>query len=145
MSSSSVLLKIALLGDGAVGKTSLRKQYMGQGFHTSHNMTIGADFANLKKEYPATTINYQVWDLAGQQRFQSMRSRFYNGMQGGLCVFDINRLDSFKSLNGWIEELWRHNGKGVVPITILGNKSDLRGKNSISVKDIEKYVNSLDE
>jgi small GTP-binding protein len=141
------ILKLTLLGDGAVGKTSLRKRFMGQGYRAEHLQTIGADFAakdtELEHNQALRTVTFQIWDLAGQQRFQSVRSRFFHGSMAGICVFDITREDSFKSLRVWIEELWRQNGKGVVPIIVLGNKSDLRSRSSVSNKRAEEYCKKL--
>ncbi len=130
--SSKMIVKITLMGDGAVGKTSLRNRFMGLGFDVTHSATIGADFAAHKKlinykgnEYD---ITFQIWDMAGQKRFQEVRSRFYYGAQGGLVLFDVTRQDSFYNLNSWIEELWKYNGnkQPIVPIVIIGNKIDLR-------------------
>lgn len=145
----AIVFRITLLGDGAVGKTSLRNQFMGKGFSTSHLMTVGADFAaksiNLTVDGVNYDITFQVWDLAGQQRFQDIRSRFYGGSLGGLCVFDVTRPDSFQNINNWINEIWKHNGAGVVPIVLLGNKSDIRDRNSVNNKKAIEYVNALSE
>lgn len=136
-------LKVALLGDGAVGKTSLRKRFMGKGFSGQHNMTIGADFATINKEIGGDTAIYQIWDLAGQKSFQAIRGRFYKGVYGGLVVYDVTRPESFNSIPKWIEELWRHNGIGKVPVIILGNKSDLRDKNSVPIVKGQEYATKM--
>lgn len=144
----SYFIKISLLGDGAVGKTSLRERFMGRGFKREHMMTIGADFASYEKEIRLQNgdiynVTFQIWDLAGQQTFQSIRSRFFRGSMGALCVFDVTRPDSFQNITQWIEELWRNNGRGIVPITILGNKSDLRNKNSVSSDKAAQYAAAI--
>lgn len=136
-------LKISLLGDGAVGKTSLRNQFMGRGFRTEHLMTIGADFAAYEKNIGEHKVTYQIWDLAGQESFRSVRARFFNGSMGGLMVFDVTRKDSFMNVTRWIEELWKNSGRGIVPVTLLGNKADLRDKNSVSNEQAERYANAL--
>ncbi|MHA2253454.1 MAG: GTP-binding protein [Candidatus Kariarchaeaceae archaeon] len=145
--SGKFILKMSLLGDGAVGKTSLRKRFMGQGYRDEHLQTIGADFAakHTEMEYNGKqrTVTFQIWDLAGQQRFESIRSRFFQGSMGGLCIFDITREDSFKNIPRWIEELWKHNGKGVVPIVLIGNKSDLRDRSSVSEKRAKEYCQEM--
>jgi len=126
MSKGSFLVKIVLAGDGAVGKTTLRRRYLGEGFQASYLMTIGADFAVKTVNVAGQTIKFQIWDLAGQPRFQVVREMYYRGALGGLLVYDVTRWDSFKNLPYWLEELWRSNGRGCVPVVLAGNKIDLR-------------------
>jgi len=145
---SKFFLKISLLGDGAVGKTSLRERFMGRGFRKEHMMTIGADFAAYDRVMSSTggeqyQTTFQIWDMAGQDTFQSVRSRFFKGSMGALCVFDVTRRDSFLHMTQWIEELWRNNGRGVIPITILGNKADIRDRNSVSAQEAQRYADAI--
>ncbi len=145
--SSKIVFRVTLLGDGAVGKTSLRNRFMGKGFNATHLMTVGADFAaksmNLTVDNEHYDITFQVWDVAGQKRFQDIRSRFYGGSLAGICVFDVTRPDSFMNLTSWINEIWKHNGSGVIPLIILGNKSDIRDKNSVEIKKAIDYAKAL--
>ena len=128
--SARQILKITLLGDGAVGKTSIRNRYMGRGFKESHLMTIGADFAAVDKTVKYNDkdyhVTFQIWDLAGQARFTEVRQRFYFGSLGGLLLFDITRPESFSNIPNWLNEIWKNSGTGAVPIVLIGNKSDLR-------------------
>ena len=105
-------LKIVLLGDGAVGKTNIRKNYLGQGFTKDHLMTIGADFAAADKvlqiEDKEYNITFQIWDLAGQGTFNQVRSMYYRGVFGALVVFDVTRKNSFDNLSSWIKELYKN-------------------------------------
>ena len=132
-------LKIALLGEGAVGKTSLRRRYMGQGFTTQHLMTIGADFATLTKEINGKKVTWQIWDLAGQENFREVRNHYFKGCMGGIVVFDLTRKESFDAIDGWIKELFKHNGRGKIPFIILGNKYDLENK-AVSPEEIKEKV-----
>ena len=141
--SQSYFLKVALMGDGAVGKTSIRNRFMGRGFRTEHLMTIGADFATYDFQIDSSKATFQIWDLAGQDTFKTVRARFFRGSMAGLCIFDVTRKDSFMNLTKWIEELWRNSGRGIVPIIILGNKSDLRDNKSIPVEQGEKYAQAI--
>ncbi len=122
------LYKITLLGDGAVGKTALRNRFMGKDFASDYLMTIGADFATRVVEISDTEkIKFQIWDLAGQPRFTAVREMYYRGSTGGLLVFDVTRVPTFENTPSWVTELWKNNGKGKVPIILIGNKIDLRG------------------
>ena len=122
----SFLMKIVLAGDGAVGKTALRERYLGKGFSSNYMMTIGADFALKEATIREKSIKFQIFDLAGQPRFGTVRSVYYYGCLGALLVFDVTRPDTFTNLDSWIDEIYKHNGKGAIPVVLLGNKVDLR-------------------
>ena len=140
------IFKITLLGDGAVGKTSIRNRYMGYGFSSSHHMTLGADFSVIDKEViPNESWKFQIWDLAGQHIFQQIRGRFYKGSMGALLVFDITSKKSFKNCSMWLKELYKFCGSEVVPIIMIANKSDIRTRKSVKISDAEKYVKILNQ
>ena len=86
---------------------------------------------------------FQIWDLAGQPNFKAVRARFFKGAVAGLCIFDINRRETYNNIPQWINELWQNCGRGVVPVVLLGNKADLREKKSVSVTESEKYANVI--
>lgn len=120
--------KITLLGDGAVGKTALRDRFMGKQFKANYMATIGAGFATKTAEIgdKKESIKFQIWDLAGQPRFQVIREMYYRGAVGALIVFDITRKEAFDHTVAWANEIWGKCGKSKVPIVLLGNKIDLR-------------------
>ena len=124
MAHAGYMLKIALIGDGNVGKTSLRERFMGRGFPERHIMTIGSDFSILEKTIDGTRFLFQVWDLAGQSMYKMVRKNYYKGCRGALAVFDLTAKDSFTNIEEWVDEIWENNGKGILPIVIVGNKSD---------------------
>lgn len=138
----SYFIKIALVGDEGVGKQTVRDSMLGRGFRTEHLMTIGADFAStefemkFKKELHKFT--FQVWTLASQNYFKTVRQRFIRGVFAGLIIFDISNENSFMNLTKWIEELWKSCGRGIIPIAIVGNKSDLRHSNPQNYPLVER-------
>jgi len=83
-------------------------------------MTIGADYALKAMKIRGNSFSFQIWDLAGQPRFGTVRSVYYYGALGGIVVFDVSNLRSFQEIPFWIEEIWTNNGKGKVPIVIVG-------------------------
>ncbi|OLS27883.1 MAG: GTPase KRas precursor [Candidatus Heimdallarchaeota archaeon LC_3] len=141
------LMKIVLAGDGGVGKTALRERYLGRGFQSKYMMTIGADFALKETTIDGKSIKFQIWDLAGQQRFNAVRSVYYLGCLGGLLLFDVTRKESFEACAAWVKEIWTNNGKGTIPLVLLGNKSDLRDAHpdSISPEVAQRYADKLSE
>ena len=134
------LYKICLLGDGGVGKTSLRERFLGKGFQSGYILTIGADFA--VQDLPIDDIQYkfQIWDLAGQQRFSAVRALYYKGSHGAILVFDQTRIDSLYNLENWKKELYANVGREI-PFVVLGNKSDL--PEAINPSEVENFMNKL--
>ena len=140
------LMKVVLLGDGAVGKTALRERFLGKGFASNYLMTIGADFAVKQLEIDGKPIKFQIWDLAGQERFGSVRSLYYSGSHGALMIFDVTRSETFNNLvTGWLEEVKKHVKSGPIPIILLGNKIDLRTNDAshITSEAGQKLANEL--
>ncbi|MFX0183218.1 MAG: Rab family GTPase [Candidatus Hodarchaeota archaeon] len=131
------LYKICLLGDGGVGKTSLRERFLGKGFQSGYILTIGADFAVQDIIVNDEQIKFQIWDLAGQQRFSAVRALYYKGSHGAILVFDRTRPESLYNLENWKKELFTNVGREI-PYIILGNKSDL--PNSVDDGELDKFI-----
>ena len=122
-------IKIVLLGDGGVGKTSIRRRFMGQGFKSTYMETVGSDFSaksiTIEHHLNVISINFQIWDLAGQPKFQNIRQLFYAGAQGVIFVFDLTRFDSLENIKIWVGEVLK-NGISKIPVLLIGNKIDLK-------------------
>lgn len=136
-----LFLKVILAGEAGVGKTSLRRSYLGEGFVTEHLQTIGADFASLTKKIQDYSVLFQIWDIAGQDVFENVRMMYYKGSLGALMVFDAKKLSTLKVLDKWIKELEKGTERGVVPFIIIGNKMDLITEPTR--KKIRTQVNTL--
>lgn len=126
----AIMLKIVLLGAGGVGKTSIRRSYLGKTFKDNYSMTIGADFAtkNQHVSYKGENfvLKYQIWDLAGQPIFSDVVPYYFKGALGGLLIFDLTRPETLDVLwEAWLVKLWKHSGFGTIPIYLLGNKNDV--------------------
>jgi small GTP-binding protein len=118
-----VRYKVAIAGNGAVGKTTLLRRYATGKFQESHIMTIGVDFQTIEIDLKGQPIKLTVWDLAGQERFAPFRDDFYKGARAVGLVFDVSDRQSFDDLPHWLQE-----AHGVVPdayIVVNGNKRDL--------------------
>jgi len=131
------LYKICLLGDGGVGKTSLRERFLGKGFQSGYILTIGADFAVQDIVVNDEQVKFQIWDLAGQQRFSAVRALYYKGSHGAILVFDRTRPESLYNLENWKKELFTNVGREI-PYIILGNKSDL--PNSVDDGELDRFI-----
>ncbi len=139
--------KITLLGEGAVGKTSLRKNFLGETFDRDYMMTLGADFATKVVEVDDYEVTLIIWDLAGQPRFSAVREGFYIGTRGALLVFDITRPDTYEQLANWVRELIKNNKNRKVPMVLIGNKNDLRGSLHTTIPEEygAKYAKALSQ
>ncbi len=139
------VVKIILIGDEGVGKTSLKRKYFGQGFKTSHLMTLGTDFANkLIKIDDKITLESQIWDIASQPAFKTIRKQKYlKKASGALLVFDLSRYETFFKMSFWLKELFEANPKSKLPLLLIGNKTDLIKDRAIPKDEIEKYLEHL--
>lgn len=120
--------KVVLIGDGAVGKTSLRRVYLGEGFITSHMPTIGVDFAQTRFDLDGVNIRLIIWDLAGQPTFEKVRRHYYVGSSGIILVYSVVDRESFDNASKWLVEAYKYMGK-LPPTAVLANKTDLRQDN----------------
>ncbi|PPR92191.1 hypothetical protein GOBAR_AA28482 [Gossypium barbadense] len=134
------LLKVIVLGDSGVGKTSLMNflnlssRYVYNKFNQQYKATIGADFVTKELQIDDKLI----WDTAGQERFQSLGSAFYRGADCCVIVFDVNILRSFETLNNWREEFLKQadpSDPESFPFIVIGNKIDIDGGNSRMVSE----------
>merc|ERR1712188_167592 len=103
-SRKKVLLKVIILGDSGVGKTSLMNQYVNKKFSNQYKATIGADFLTKEVMVDDRLVTMQIWDTAGQERFQSLGLAFYRGADCCVLVYDITNAESFSNLRAWRDE-----------------------------------------
>ncbi|MHA2503774.1 MAG: Rab family GTPase [Candidatus Kariarchaeaceae archaeon] len=122
------MVKIILIGDGTVGKTSLRREFTGNRFEENYSMTMGAEFSVHRKG----DFMLQLYDLAGQDNFREVRKSYYRGSQGAILVFDIGKPRTFRSLDAWMQELLSYVDLEI-PIVVVGNKLDLRDRVETSI------------
>jgi len=133
-------LKIVILGDSGVGKTSLMNRYSTGKFTGQYKATIGADF--LTKEVVVTdwygqrhVVTLQIWDTAGQERFQSLGVAFYRGADCAMLTYDVTDPHSLDNLNHWRKEFLDAVGGPMAiaslsatsaqfPFVVVGNKMD---------------------
>jgi small GTP-binding protein len=143
----SYIFKTIIVGDGAVGKTSLVMMFTEQKFQNQYIMTIGSNFAlklipseilSIKgKEYP--DVRLQLWDLAGQPHFKAVRHPFYKGSSGIIYVYDVTRPETLEHLMGWRDEILRQ-VPPTTPAILLANKVDLKNERKVSEKEGRDFM-----
>jgi small GTP-binding protein len=124
--------KLVLIGDGAVGKTSIRERYLGKGFKRSQLATIGVDFAQKYTSHGGVNVRHIIWDLAGQPSYASVRRHYYQGSSAIILVYSVVERESYDNASKWLVEAHKHlrgaewTGWEGLPTAIIGNKIDLR-------------------
>lgn len=139
-----LIWKIVIIGDPVVGKTSIRRKYLGETTQKEYIYTIGADFAtkrlNLSKDF---SVQYQIFDLAGQPKFDKVRSSFYSGIQAAVLVYDITNNESLKNLPKWIKEAKQNNDGTLDTFVVVGNKIDLKSQKNSNDQLLKKFLQDL--
>lgn len=155
-----VLLKVIILGDSGVGKTSLMNQYVNKKFSNQYKATIGADFLTKEVMVDDRLVTMQIWykkcsfvidsliiaksfslfrDTAGQERFQSLGVAFYRGADCCVLVYDVTAPSTFKSLDSWRDEFLIQaspRDPSNFPFVVLGNKLDLENRTVSARQDL---------
>jgi len=123
--------KITVVGDPAVGKTTLVKKYTTGSFEKDYISTLGAQFSNYEEKVEGKQVKLFIWDIAGQETFEMMRRKFYNGSSGAIIVFSHapEDLKSYDHIEKWLGELKKYCGD--IPIALFGNKVDLINENEL--------------
>ena len=138
-SNNQIRLKILIIGDSAVGKTSMLLKYTDNFFPESHLATIGVEFKTKEIEYNGNNVELQVWDTAGQERFKSITKSFFRNTNGIIFVYDITKRISFKNVKDWIKDS-EANDFGFKRI-LVGNKIDLQNKRQVKLEEAKEMAN----
>jgi Ras-related protein Rab-7A len=147
MSKSKSQLKIIVLGDSGVGKTSLLNRFVTSEFSQTYKATIGADFMRKEIVIEEKHISLQLWDTAGQERFQSLGSAFYRGADACILVYDITMLKTFDSIISWKQEFLNQCGPSdpnTFPFMVVGNKCDLENDRTVSIAKSNQWAREQD-
>ena len=130
-------LKLLIIGDSNVGKTSMLLNYTDNYFPESHLATIGVEYKVKEIKTDKYNIALQIWDTAGQERFRSITKSFFRNTNGILFVYDITSRRSFQSLKDWIKDSEMHDS-GFEKI-LVGNKIDLEAKREVQTDELKEY------
>ena len=134
--------KLVLLGDSAVGKSSLVLRFVRGQFFEYQESTIGAAFLTQTVALNDTTVKFEIWDTAGQERYHSLAPMYYRGAAAAIVVYDITNRDTFQRAKQWVKELQRQGNPNIV-IALAGNKSDLNSKRKVEPEEAESCAAQL--
>ncbi|MHA1146150.1 MAG: Rab family GTPase [Candidatus Helarchaeota archaeon] len=136
--------KVCVVGDWSVGKTSLIQKFAHDVFIKDYKPTMGTDIV-VKDLYldDGSSVNFMIWDIAGQQKWENVRKRYYAGCSGIFIVYDSTRFTTFQNVKQkWFVEVQDFVEKNI-PIMIVGNKSDLEDIRKVKTEDLKKLQEEI--
>ena len=133
-------VKVILLGETGVGKTSIINRFISNEFINDNTITLGSSFST--KEIKKQNINYKlkIWDTTGQEKFHSVTNLFIKGSNIIILVYSVDSLDSFEQLNYWYKSLKRNLEGDKHILAVVGNKIDLNNEAVISEDEGKKFA-----
>ncbi|TXT64704.1 MAG: Small GTP-binding domain protein [Promethearchaeota archaeon] len=137
------VFKLTILGEAAVGKTSLINQYVESAFQEDYKPTLGANIIRKDVNINSTKIRLIMWDLAGQEKYNVIRSMYFQGCVGALLVYDVTREKTFAAIKEkWLADFKKYVQKEGAYI-LIGNKKDLEGQRMVKTEDGKKLAEEI--
>lgn len=140
----SVQVKLVLLGEAAVGKSSIVLRFVSNEFQPNKEPTIGAAFLTQKCRLEDRVLRYEIWDTAGQERFHSLAPMYYRNAQAAVVVYDVTKASSLEKAKTWVKELQRQANPNIV-IALAGNKIDLVNPSTSSSSSAPESEDEADD
>jgi len=135
-------IKVTVIGDGGVGKTSLIQKFTQGTFQTDYIKTIGAQLTNYKTEIDGYRIELIFWDIAGQDDFHFLRPSFYRASKAAIIVYSLEKNTlgerSFDHIESWYNDVKQYCGE--IPAVVFANKVDLIDEQSLDKTKIQNIV-----
>ncbi|XP_076064503.1 ras-related protein Rab-18-like [Oratosquilla oratoria] len=132
-------LKILIIGESGVGKSSLLLRFTEDTFDPEQSATIGVDFKVKTIMVDGNKTKLAIWDTAGQERFRTLTPSYYRGAQGVILVYDVCNRNSFTKLDMWLNELDTYSTKTDIVKMLVGNKID-KEKREVSREEGLKFA-----
>ncbi|XP_015904022.1 ras-related protein Rab-18 [Parasteatoda tepidariorum] len=141
MDDDSVLttLKILIIGESDVGKSSLLLRFTDDVFDPGLAATIGVDFKVKTVSIDGNKAKLAIWDTAGSERFRTLTPSYYRGAQGAILVYDVSNRQSFQKLDQWLYELETYSTRTNIIKMLVGNKID-KDNRAVSREEGMKYA-----
>ena len=138
------LLRLLIVGNTGVGKTSLLLRFNDDSFSPNQRTTVGVDYKAKETALDdGRVVKLQIWDTAGQERFRSMTSAYYSRAQGVVLVFDVSQRSSFDELLSWVNDV-KDNAPANTPIILCASKADVaRELWKVTKDEYEKFAHDF--
>jgi len=131
---AEMIFKIIIVGDLSSGKTNIVTQYISHKFVQDSQPTIGVEMFNKDFQINEDKVSAQIWDTAGQEKYNALTSSYYKGAKGALVVYDITQESTFLKVEQFVKDLREKSDKNVYMI-LVGNKIDLEENRKISKEE----------
>jgi small GTP-binding protein len=137
------LIKLLIIGDSGVGKSSLLLRYADDTYTDSYIATIGVDFKIRTLDIDGKCVKLQIWDTAGQERFRTITSAYYRGAMGVMIVYDVTDETSFKNVEQWLYEIKQHSPDNIIKF-LVGTKCDMLAEKVIATAQGKAFADVND-
>lgn len=135
--------KVILIGDSAVGKTSILTRFSDHNFSNNFISTVGIDFKVKKVKRDKRKVKLQIWDTAGQERYRTITAAFYRGTSAFLVVFDVTQMSTFVNVRTWLNQITANTDKDSHVIVLVGNKGDLEDHRQVPKETAQQLADEL--
>ena len=142
MESSEMMFKIIIIGNSSAGKTKIIDRYLKNSFEDNSIPTLGFQMNKKEFQIEQDKITVQIWDTAGQEKFNSLTSSYYKNAKGALVVYDITDKGSFNKIEKLVDDLKNGSDKNIY-IILVGNKNDLEEQRVITKEEGEDLAKKL--
>ena len=140
MSNEEEIIKIVLIGDEGVGKTSIISRYKNDTSIENMETSLGASFCGKKIQIGDKTVLINIWDTAGQEKYHSISISFYRDAKIVCLVYDITNQDSFVNLKEkWLKDVQNYGEKNTI-LAVVGNKLDLYEKEQVIEEEAREFA-----
>lgn len=138
----TIPIKVILVGDSGVGKTSMISRYIDQ-YKDNIDSTITTAYYTKIENIKDYNINFQIWDTVGQEQYRSLNSLFFKDAQICLMVYDITKEDSFSSIKDyWYGAILENGTEGVI-FGVAGNKNDLYINEKVDRQEVRDFCSEI--
>lgn len=140
-SSKGPHFKITVIGEPAVGKTTLVRNFTGKKLRDEYMPTLGVEITTKRIDVKGTQVTLIMWDLAGQPQFKIVRPMYYKGSAGAVFMFDVTMPHTLARVDDWVSEC--HSAVSGAPSVLVGNKIDLKDNRLVDRSTAEARASRL--
>jgi small GTP-binding protein len=130
-----------MIGDVAVGKSSLINRAIKRSFKSAYSPTLGFDYFSYYIKIKNKVLKLKLWDTGGQEIYQSLVTNFYRNSSFAFMVYAINNRDSFENIDTWLKEI-KYKSNPDIKIFLIGNKCDLTEERKVTYAEGKTYCNN---
>lgn len=115
--------KIVIVGDSGVGKTCFLISFVKESYHAEYKATIGIDFATKLIEIDEKLVRLQIWDTAGQEKYRTLTSNYFKGVDAVIMIYDVTRISTFENISYWSKVVKEKTSEGTI-VALVANMID---------------------